>query len=347
MNPVQKPLCNGEAEFDEGSLQLFDSRLLEIVREHGQGPPVQSDLGSQDDGDDPSYGEMSEAESEEGNQDATEIVSVGLRRPDKDLPLSGRESPSIPLPRREPTPPPPRRSNNGMAWDNPIGLAVASPVAVDLRQVWRASGNPEPPVVQAALGPQIPVLLCHVVTPIAAPRKRPARVWSLGYEFVPRDSSSLTVSVVPSDDVLLIGSISQEVSLGLDFHGKIGVPQTLLQPLPGASPFQVGGAHLSASTDQKFGLSLKMRITLRKVVGAPHGNGGAVWHMYRQDERLDRPHALFHTILVPHELRELNCTIRTWATQAGWFNTGIRAKSFTYDDAEFTVSLQGLSTDAT
>jgi hypothetical protein len=85
-----------------------------------------------------------------------------------------------------------------------------------------------------------------------------------------------------------------------------------------------------------------MEISLRKVVGAPVGAGGALWKMYRQDEPLEGPHALLQTLVVGPGTQRIKCKIRTWAKQAGWLGTSWGARLWPYEDEAFEISLDGL-----
>jgi hypothetical protein len=103
----------------------------------------------------------------------------------------------------------------------------------------------------------------------------------------------------------------------------------------------LSGASVRASTDQSFQFSVGLSITLRKVVGAPVGIGGAMWKLYRQDEPLDQPHALLQTVLVPEDATSIRCTVKTWAKQAGILGTRWGARFWKYDDQQFEISLMG------
>jgi len=231
------------------------------------------------------------------------------------------------------------KRGGGDEWYAPLDLRVNRPYAVDLRKLWDITGQAVPAEIEAMLGHRIPVLLHHVVTPFPMDGKVPGGVWGLGYEFVNNSANANTISVLPSDEVLNIGSIGSEVELGVDLSGGVGVPDASLECINSIPGVNLSGAKLHASTHQKFQFSLKMALTLRKVVGAPVGEGGALWKMYRQNEPLDRPHTLLQTVMLADGAREIKCTIRTWAKQAGWFGTRLGAKYWPYEDLAFTVNL--------
>jgi hypothetical protein len=184
------------------------------------------------------------------------------------------------------------------------------------------------------------VLLHHIVTPFPPDGQSPRSPWGLGYEFVVHGINANTESVLPNDEVLQVAKVGQNVELGIEFGGSVGIPEAALEVVAGVPGVSLTGARVTASTNQKYSFALSMTITLRKVIGAPVGAGGAQWKMYRQDERLDRPHPLLQTLLVPEKAKTIQCTIRTWAKQAGYFGTRIGEKFWQYDDQNFSVDLR-------
>jgi hypothetical protein len=224
-------------------------------------------------------------------------------------------------------------------WEPPFDLRVIRPRAVDLRQLWKATGQPVPPTIEATLGPKRPILLSHVITPFAQNGRSPRGVWGLGYEFILHGSDGNTESVMPNNEVLKIGQVGQTIDLGLGLSGEIGLPTTKLQSLSNIAGISLPGARITAATDQRFHFELNFSLTLRKVVGAPVGIGGAVWKMYRQDERLDCPHSLLQTLLLPEKTKQIKCTIKTWAKQAGFFGTRIGEKFCEYPDIDFNIDV--------
>lgn len=230
----------------------------------------------------------------------------------------------------------------GDDWDAPFDLRVARPRAVDLRKLWQLTGKPEPPGITATLGPRIPILLSHVVAPFPVDGRIPGRVWGLGYEFVAHDVDASTVSVVPDDEILKIGSIGQCVDLGLELGGKIGIPPAEFESVGVGPSVSLTGGALRASMSERFQFALQLRITLRKVIGAPVGIGGAQWKLYRQNEPIDQPHSLLQTLVVAEGTKTIRCTVKTWASQAGWLGTSWGARFWPYADQDFEVSLAGL-----
>jgi hypothetical protein len=128
----------------------------------------------------------------------------------------------------------------------------------------------------------------------------------------------------------------------VELGGHIGVPKEALTLLAAAPAVSLTNASLHASTSQQFQFSLHMNLTLRKAVGAGFGVGGAQWKLYRQDERLDRPHTLLQTLLVAEGTKSIRCTVRSWAKQAGFLGTRLGAKFWQYPDQTFDISLDGL-----
>lgn len=225
-------------------------------------------------------------------------------------------------------------------WDAPFDLRVMRPRAIDLRKLWQLIGHPEPPGITATLGPRRPILLNHVVTPFPVDGRIPGGVWGLGYEFIPHGIDASTVSVAPENEVFTLGKVGQDLNLSLDLGGRITVPRVPLEAGPGL-PVALTGAGLQASTRQSFQFALQLHITLRKVIGAAVGVGGAQWKIYRQDEPIDQSHTLLQTLLVPESTRSLHCTIKTWARQAGVFGTRWRSRFWTYADQTYDISLAG------
>jgi hypothetical protein len=227
-------------------------------------------------------------------------------------------------------------------WDAPFDLRVLRPRAIDLRKLWQLTGQSEPPGIAATLGARRPILINHVVTPFPVDGRAPGRVWGLGYEFVAHDIDANTVSVVPDDEVMEIAKVGQSVDLGLELGGKIGIADAALQHAGLGPTISLSGASLSAATSQRFQFALEMRITLRKVVGAGVGIGGAQWKLYRQNEPIDQPHTLLQTVLVPEAARSLRCSVKTWAKQGGRLGTGWGARFWPYPDQAFDISLAEL-----
>ncbi len=252
--------------------------------------------------------------------------------------------------------PPPSRlvRDYGDSMEAPFDLRVTRPRAVDLRKLWELTGQPLPPIFAATLGPRRPILLQHSVTPFPPDGSSPGGVWGLGYEFVAHDIDANTEGVAPNDELLTVAHISQklhvalkaggaasasEAVLGVGLGGSIGVPEGNLSLASSAAEVNLPGMQIAATTDQRFHFAVRLGITLRKVVGAPVGMGGAQWKMYRQDEQLDRSHTLLQTVLVPEGAREMRCTIKTWARRATWLGALLGQRHWKYDDQIFCVNL--------
>jgi hypothetical protein len=224
-------------------------------------------------------------------------------------------------------------------WDPAFDLRVARPRAIDLLKFWKLTGQPVPPEIAASLGPRRPILLSHVVTPFPSDGRAPGGVWGLGYELTVNDAEANTVSVVPNDEVVRVGVVGQKTELGLNLGGGLQVPEATWKAAGGAPSVSLTGAEVTASTNWTFQFSVKLEITFRKVIGAPVDAGGAKWQLFRQDEPLDRPHALLQTLLVDRATPSIACTVKSWAKQAGWLGTSFGAKLWHYPDADFVVSL--------
>ena len=225
-------------------------------------------------------------------------------------------------------------------WDAPIDLRTTNPQAYDLIAFYERAGQEVPKEISAALGRKRPVLLKHILTPFPADGQFPKNVWALGYEFVPEDNTMNTRAVIPNDEIATVGKISQDVSLGLKLNGEIGVPEKTIEVLNSVPGLALTNAKLEASTDQNFQLNLHLSLSFRKVIGAPVGTGGAMWKMYRQDERIDGSHALYQTVLMDEDVSEVSCTVKTWAKQGGWLGLSFGAELWRYDPVNFTISVK-------
>lgn len=225
-------------------------------------------------------------------------------------------------------------------WDQPIDLRTTNPQAYDLIAYWEKSDEPIPPQISAALGHKRPVLLKHVLTPFPGDGQFPKNVWALGYEFIPHGNMLNTISVVPNDEIVKIIDITQRASLGVKLSGEIGVPEKALELIDKVPGLSLTNAKLNASTDHNYQFSLSLSLSFRKVIGGPVGTGGAVWKMYRQDERIDGSHALYQTVLLDEDVSEIGCTVKTWAKQGGWLGSSFGAELWRYDDVEFMIPLR-------
>jgi hypothetical protein len=227
--------------------------------------------------------------------------------------------------------------------DRPFDMRFNAPIAYDLRRLAQSLGKAPDPQLAAILGPNVPVILHHQVTPFAEMGEVPGGVWGLGYEIEPIDLDARTVSVAPSDERLTIGKVQQEVELGLGLGGALNVPSMPIATSPQGPSFDLPGVKLKASMSQEATLSLRLTITLQKVIGAGFGRGGAKWDLYRQDEPLSVPHVLVQTLVVPEGTRSFRARVRMWAKKAGWLGTRFRGKLWPYPPQEIEISLRGLN----
>lgn len=227
------------------------------------------------------------------------------------------------------------------AEEGPFDLRVILPRAVDLAKVFAAAGKKVPTEYDSTLGgATIPILLNHGITPFPHDGHLPRGVWGFGYEFELLAPVSHTVAVLPESEALKIAEIGQDVKLGLSVGGKVGIPDAALQTVSAVPGVSLSGASIEATTDQHLDMSLKLQITLRKILAAPFGAGSAKWNLYRQDERLDVFHPLLQTILVPPGTTALSGVIRTWAKRKKLFGG---QEFWPYPDQAVTISLTGLS----
>lgn len=224
----------------------------------------------------------------------------------------------------------------------PFDLRFQVPLAYDLRRLAVALGQAPDPKLDALLGPKVPVLLHHLVTPFAEVGNAPGGVWGFGYELEPLKLAGRTVSVAPGDERLVIGSVRQEVQLGLGLNGVLSVPSAKLDLAQNQPLLELPGVRVQASTSQELKLSLSMKLTLQKIVGAGFGAGGAKWDLYRQDEPLSVPHVLLQTLVVPEGTQRFRARVRLWAKKAGWFGTRFRALLWRYPEQEVEILLEGL-----
>jgi hypothetical protein len=228
----------------------------------------------------------------------------------------------------------------GEDWDAPFDLRVARPRAVDLAKLWASQGGSPDAALAAAPSGMRPILLNHVITAFPRDGLPPGRVWALSYEFVLHDiPRAETVAVAPSNVLLRFGGLYQKVSLGFDLGGQLIVPDAMREAIEATSTISLSGASIALATEQRYQFEVSLDTSLRKVVGAPVGVGGALWKMYRQDEPLDAPIPLLQTLLVPADTKELRCTVQCSAVRAGLLGSRWGARFWPYADQEFTVYL--------
>lgn len=221
-----------------------------------------------------------------------------------------------------------------------LNVEANRPFAVDLSQLWESQGFDVPTEIKAALGPRRPVLLHHTVTPFAGDGFIPSGIWGLGYEFRPTKLNANTVSVFPHDEALSLGELKQDLELGVGFGGELEVPQASLALDESSALVSLQGASIHASTSSTFKIGIRMKLSLRKVLGAGVGTGGAKWQMYRQDEPLEKPHVLLQTLLVPDNRREFKAEVRYWAKK-GFVGTRFFSRLYTYPAQTYIIDLRG------
>jgi len=222
-------------------------------------------------------------------------------------------------------------------------LEITKPRAVDLRKLWALAGKPAPADIQAALGPSVPILLYHGLTPFPRPGQSPGGVWGIGYQVQLADpDDAATVSLVPETEMTKVASIDQSVEIGLALGGEMAVPDSALEVVTAVPGITLHGVKVGATTDQRFALSIHLDLSLVKVLSGPVGAGGARWHLYRQEDRLDRFQPLLQTLLIPKGIDRLIMTITTWVRRRGLFFGLLGSRQWSPQPLSLEVSLEGL-----
>jgi len=221
----------------------------------------------------------------------------------------------------------------------PFDLAIPHPRLLDLRRLWELTGKPYPPEVKASVGAKHPYLVYHGLTPFHRPGEKPVGIWGLGYQVTLKNGGADTISFAPDEELLKVATLGQDMHLGLSAGGELAIPQQPLQLLNAIPGVSLTGSKLSATTDQRFGVSISFTVTLLAVQAGPVGAGGVRWNMYRQAERLDVYHPLLQTLLIPRDVRELKFTIKTWVRRRGRFFGLLKDREWVAPTEEVTVKL--------
>lgn len=100
--------------------------------------------------------------------------------------------------------------------DDPFDFELAKPSAIDLRKLHQLLKLPLPAEIEAALGPQTPILLCHGMTPFYKGGRQPTGVWGMGYRATIEGIDAVTVSFLPESKLLQVAQIKQRVQFGLE-----------------------------------------------------------------------------------------------------------------------------------
>jgi hypothetical protein len=161
----------------------------------------------------------------------------------------------------------------------------------------------------------------------------------MGYEVNIKDIDAATVSLAPDGETIDLGKVDQQLSLGIQLGGAIGIPDEgleLVSQIPGVS---LTGAEVRATTDQSFAVAIRFSISVMKIQAGPIGAGGAKWNLYRGSQRIDLFQPLFHTLLVPEGVKELPLVTNTWLRRRGLFTNWFGVRRWDYPSQEFLVSL--------
>ncbi len=230
----------------------------------------------------------------------------------------------------------------GSPEDCPFDLEVPPPYAVDLRHLCSLTGAKVPPEVDAKLGPNVPILICHRMTPFARPGERPPGIWGMGYTAkLGRLPAATTVDLAPSSKLVSLASAEAKLDVGVGAGGEIGLPDRVLEAAGAAVPgWQVSEAKLSVSADARFAFVLSLDLSALEIQAGPVGAGGARWNLYRRAKRIDVTQTLAHTVVVPPGTAALRLAVTTWIRECGFL--GGPSKQWTFAALRFVVSLAGL-----
>lgn len=230
-----------------------------------------------------------------------------------------------------------RDMDRGQSNDAPFNLGMPAPRAIDLRKLWKLAGKEPDPMITAALGPRVPVLLSHAVTAMPRPGRKPARVWGLGYKVELHDVAAHTVDVQPATDLLEVARVGTEATVEIGLDGSLEVPQAASEALSAIPGVTLSAAKISAGLQQNAKLSISFTLSVPRVIsGAGDGHGGAEWNLYAQDRRLEGQQALLHTLLLPKGVKRLRLSVTGWVREAGLFGP----KQWLFETASFEVDLQ-------
>jgi hypothetical protein len=219
----------------------------------------------------------------------------------------------------------------------PFDLGLPEPRAMDLRRLWKLAGQQPDPQILAALGPKVPILLSHSVTAFPAGGGQPPRVWGIRYMSRLTGVDSRTVAVQPTTELLDVITVGAEAEVEIGLGGELSVPHEIaagLSQIPGVA---LNEARVSAGVTESAGLRIRFTISVPKVIAGPDAGGGAQWHLYAQDRRLDGHQALIQTVLVPRDTQRATMEVESAVAAAGWFGP----REWRYETATFDLTLDG------
>ena len=220
----------------------------------------------------------------------------------------------------------------------PFDLGIPEPRALDLRRLWKIAGKKPDPQVLAALGPDIPVLLSHSVTAFPVGPGKPPRVWGIRYQSELFGVDARTVSLQPTTELIDLVTVGAEAELEIGLGGELGLPRVAkaaIDTLPGVT---LNDAKVGAGVHESAKLRIRFTLSVPKVISGAEARGGARWHLYAQDRRLDGHQALVQTLLVPKGTKRVRIDIISSVAAAGWFG----ARQWRYETETFDIALDGL-----
>jgi hypothetical protein len=159
--------------------------------------------------------------------------------------------------------------------DCPFDLEVATPYAVDLRRLCELNGTQVPPEVAAKLGPNIPVLVYHRMTPFAQAGQKSHGIWGMGYAVrllgLPE---ATTVDLVPSSKLATVASVNFKVASNLEGGASFSVAA------PGSAGLEMASSADLASTPGLSAGTFTVGVggggEIEPATGLPSGSGPAI-----------------------------------------------------------------------
>jgi hypothetical protein len=218
----------------------------------------------------------------------------------------------------------------------PFDVQVARPRVLSIERLCRTAGHPPSPDVEARRVDRF--LVVHAMTAFHRAARRPSAIWGMGYEVALGEGDIETLGVEPGTRLVDVGRVTQNVTLGLNLDGGLGVPSVAASGIPLGD--SLPSARIFASTDQTFSLAIELRLQLLAVQAGVVGAGGARWNLYRQDKSLDDQQTLVQTIGVPRDGRSRSTAkIKTWVRSAGFLGLGSKVW-IAAEPVEFPIDLR-------
>jgi hypothetical protein len=228
--------------------------------------------------------------------------------------------------------------------EKPYQLEIVKPRAINLKKFWETTGKVIPAEIKSALGANVPILLCHGMTPFANPGQIPQGIWGMGYEVKAQSPKNIdTVSLAPTSEMFDFIKVNQAVRVGLGLGGEMKIPDKALDLAGTISGIKINQVEVSATTNQEFSLAVNVTFSVVKIIAGPVSGGGARWDLYRQDKPLEKFQPFLQTVLVPEKTKKIKLSIKTWIKQSGWFGGIFGARQCLSEPIIYEVSLDGLS----